>query len=200
MSVADRRQSALARQEMEDRRGSGEQARDPEPRYLAVGRIVAPHGIRGELKVEILTDDPDRFGLLELVYLGREDEEPVPWELVSYRLHKNQVLLQLKGCNDRAMAETMRGIFVQVPREEAIPLKDGEYYEYQIIGLEVKTVSGELLGRVIEILYTGANDVYVVRDDDPSHREILIPVLDDIVLEIDLEAGSMVVELPEGLV
>ena len=179
--------------------GSGGQGRAPEPRYLAMGVIVGPHGLEGELKVDLLTQDPHRFGLLQRVFIGLEDEEPVPWPLKGYRLHRQRVLLRLEGCEDRATAETLRGCLVQVPLAEATPLEEGEYYEHQILGLGVWTVSGEHLGEVVEILYTGANDVYVIQSQDPRRGEILIPAIKGVVLEVDLAAGRMLIELPEGL-
>jgi 16S rRNA processing protein RimM len=177
--------------------GSGGQRRAPEPHYLAIGRVVGAHGVQGELTVEILTEDPDRFRLLDRVFIGPEDEEPAPWHLKGYRLHKGRALLKLTGCDDRAMAETFRTQIVQVRREEALPLAEGEYYEYQIIGLGVRTVSGERLGTVVGIIDTGANDVYTVRG--PDGREILVPALESVIRAIDLEAGWLVIQPPEGL-
>lgn len=173
--------------------GSGGQRRFPEPRYLAVGQVIAPHGVRGEVKVEILTDDPHRFGRLERVFVGPDGEEPVPWPLEGYRLHRGRALLKLGGCEDRDTAERLRGLLIQVPLEEALPLEEGEYYEHQIIGLEVWTVAGELLGEVVDILYTGANDVYVVRSRDPAGSELLIPAIADVVQRVDLETGRLTI-------
>jgi len=192
--------SAAARLPAEQRRGSGGQARIPEPRYLAVGQIVGAHGVRGELKVEILTEDPQRFHRLGRVYIGREGEEPVPWRLQGYRLHKGRALLTLAGCDDRTKAEALRGCFVQVPLSEALPLEEGEFYEHQVVGLEVWTASGELLGQVAEILYTGANDVLVVQRSGPDGREILIPAIKEVVLGVDLDTGRLTVQLLDGLV
>ena len=179
--------------------GSGEQRRAPEPRFLIIGQVAGAHGVRGELKVQILTEDARRFGLLEQVFLGLEDEEPVAWPLEGYRLHKGQALLKLRGCGDRTAAAAMRGYLVQVPRKEAIPLEDGEYFEHQILGLEVWTAAGEPLGKVVDILYTAANEVYVVQGPNLGRRELLIPAIEDVVLEVDLEAGRLVIELLEGL-
>lgn len=190
---------AAKRQTMREEWGSGGQGRAPEPRYLAVGLVVGPHGVRGELKVDLLTDDPHRFRLLKRVFVGLEGEEPVPWPLMGYRLHRQRVLLRLKGCEDRATAETLRGCLVQVPLADAIPLEEGEYYEHQILGLSAWTVAGEYLGEVVEILYTGANDVYVIQGQDPGRKEILIPAIKGVVLEVDLAAGRLLIELPEGL-
>jgi len=166
---------------------------------LTVGQIVGAHGVCGELRVEILTEDPQRFGRLRRVYVGLEGEEPVPWRLQGYRLHGGQALLMLAGCNDRNKAEALRGCLVQIPLSEAIPLKEGEYYEYQLIGLEVWTTDGELLGQVAEILYTGANDVLVVQRPGPGGREILIPAIKQVVLSVDLGAGRLTVQLLDGL-
>ncbi len=193
MNVAAERQPSV-----EDL-GSGEQRRASEPRFLAVGQIVGAHGIRGELKVELLTQDPHRFGKLERVFVGLEGQEPVPWPLEAYRLHKGRALLKLGQCNDRNTAETLRGYLIQVPFEEAIPLEEDEYYEHQILDLNVWTVTGEHLGQVVDIIYTGANEVYVVRPVDPHRRELLIPAIGDVIVEVDLEASRLVVELPAGL-
>jgi 16S rRNA processing protein RimM len=179
--------------------GSGEQRRTPEPRFLLIGQVVGAHGTGGELKVQILTEDARRFGLLEQVFIGLEDEEPVARPLEGYRLHKGLALLKLKGCGDRNAAAAMRGYLVQVPRDQAIPLEEGEYFEHQILGLEVWTAAGEPLGKVVDILYTGANEVYVVQGPSLGRREVLIPAIEDVVLEVDLEAGRLVVELLEGL-
>lgn len=169
-------------------------ARRSEPRYLVVGRIVRPWGVQGELKVEILTEDPARFEQLEAVYVGPHF---VPYRLERARLHGGVVLLKLAGCDDRNAAEGLRDLLVQVAMEDALPLEEGEYWVHQIVGLEVWTTEGDLLGLVQEVLETAANDAYVVRDR--SGREVLIPALRSVVLEIDLAAGRMLVELPEGL-
>jgi 16S rRNA processing protein RimM len=166
-----------------------------EPRYLAVGRITRPWGVRGELKAEILTEDPTRFEGLETVYVG---PQCVPYRLERTRLHRGAVLLKLAGCDDRNAAEALRGLLVQVAIEDTLPLEEGEYWLYQILGLEVWTTEDELLGVVQEILETRANDVYVVQDK--RGRQVLVPALDSVVLDINLEAGRMLVALPEGLV
>jgi len=164
---------------------------------LAVGRIVGVHGVRGEVKAQILTQDPHRFRLLKRVFIGLEGQEPTPWKLEGYRLHKGQVLLKLGGCEDRNTAETFRWRLVQVPLEEALPLDEDEVYEYQILGLTVWTQDGEPLGTIKEIIETGANDVLVL--SSPDRGEILVPAIDEVILEVDLDAGRVVVALPDGL-
>ena len=185
-------------------RGSGAQGRAPEPRYLAVGQIIGVHGVRGELKAQILTDDPRRFDLLARVFVGPDGAEPVPYGLEGYRLHQKWILVKLEGVNDRNQAETLRGQLIQVPSEEAIPLEEGEFYEHQIVGMEVWTADGQNLGQVVEILYSPAHQIYVVQgagiqSPKRSTREILIPAVASVVRSIDLETGRILVELPEGL-
>ncbi len=165
-----------------------------EPHYLVVGKIVAPWGVKGEVKVAIETGFPERFERLKRVYLG---EKVTCFVLEGSRLHKGHALLKLRGCDDRHAAEKLRGQLVQIPIEEAMPLDEDEYYVYQIVGLDVWTTAGEHLGRISEVLFTGANDVYVVQGEK---GEILIPAVEDVVLEVDLAGGRLTVELMEGLV
>jgi 16S rRNA processing protein RimM len=180
-----------------EKRGSGGQRRAPEPRFLVIGKVVGAHGIRGELKVLVLSDDPHRYERLQRAFVGRDAETPQPWSIRGTRLHKGYVLLKLEGCETRADAETFRGCLVQVPLDEAMPLQEGAYYEHQIIGLAVWTASGEWLGDVDEIIFTGANEVYVAHG--AGRREILIPAIESVVLKVDLEAGRLVVDLPAEL-
>jgi len=181
--------------------GSGADVPAPEPRYLAIGQIAGAHGVRGELKVDVFTDDPNRFGLLQQVLVGPDGAEPRPYGLEGYRFHQKRVLLTLAGVEDRDQAHALLGQLVQVPIEDALPLEEGEYYEYQIVGLEVWTAGGERLGRVTEILYGAGHDVYVVQDEGPDgRREVLIPIIPGVVQDVDLEGGRVVVELPAGLV
>jgi len=161
------------------------------PHYLVVGKVVAPWGTRGELKVAILTDFPDRFRELKRVYLGDRS-----LMVEGHRRLGRWVILRLEGCADRNSAEKLRGELVQIPLEEAVPLSEDEYYIYQIVGLEVWTKEGEHLGRVSEVLFTGANEVYVV---EGGQGEILLPAIEDVIKEVDLEGGRLVVEPLEGM-
>jgi 16S rRNA processing protein RimM len=179
---------------MGDSRSSG--SRQPELRYLAVGKIVRAHGLRGEVSVAVLTEFPERFETTEWVYLGNEFEA-TPYRLESYRWHKDNVLLTLAGVTNRTQAEALRGQLVQVPLEEAVALPEGSYYLYQLIGLQVKTVEGEFLGIITSIMETGANDVYVVQNQG---RELLLPAIPDVIKTIDLANGLMVVQVIEGLI
>ncbi len=197
MDLTDWRQSVAKWQE--EAQGSGEQRRDSEPRFLVIGKVIGAHGIGGELKAQVMSEDPHRFGRMEQIYIGPDEHEPEPRTLERFRLHKGHALLKLAGIGDRDAAASLRGQLLYVPFKDAIPLEEGEYYEFQILDLEVWTVSGDHLGKVVEIIETGANDVYVVHGTYPGHKEILIPAIESVVLEIDLEGARMVVELPEGL-
>jgi len=161
--------------------------------HLVIGRVVAPRGIRGELKVVVETDDPERFHLLREVYLG---DGLVRFQVRRVRLRGGQAWLQLAGIDTRTAAEQWRDTYLYVPLEQALPLAEGEYYYYQIEGLTAITEEGQVLGRVAEVLPTGANDVYVVRGEE---GEVLLPALKDVIVRIDLEAGTMVVRAPDGL-
>ena len=169
---------------------------EPELRYLAIGKIVRAHGLRGELSVSILTEFPERFETTEWVYLGNEYEAS-PYRLEGYRWHKKNLLLTLSGITDRTQAEQLRGQYVQVPLADAVPLPEGTYYLYQLIGLHVITADGQSLGVLADIIETGANDVYVIEGDG---RQILLPAIDEVVRSIDVETGQMVVQVIDGLI
>lgn len=177
--------------------GSGK-ANTPEPRYLVVGRVLRPHGVRGELRVEVITGFPERLGQHDYFYLAHPDspEDVRCYPSEEMRQHKGAVLLKLAGCDDRNEAELLRDMLVQIPIEEAVPLEDGEYYQFQIVGVRVETESGEWLGQVAEVLETGANDVYLVRG---PRGEVLLPAITDVVRELDMEERRMVVRLLPGM-
>jgi 16S rRNA processing protein RimM len=159
--------------------------------YVAVGRILGPWGLQGDLKVEPLTDFPERFAAGCSLYV-----EGVSYAIEGCRWHKGKVYIKLSGIDDATAAGALRQRFLEVPEEELKPLSEGEYYQFQIVGLEVRTTEGQPLGKVAQILSTGSNDVFVVHGEG---GELLIPALDDIVKAIDLDGGWMEVELVEGL-
>ena len=162
---------------------------------MAVGRISKPHGVQGEVRVELLTDVPERFEWLDTIYVGEANPRPVGIESVRY--HQGVVLLKLTGYPTRTEAETLRGELLQVPESEAVPLAEGEYFLYQLVGLQVFTEEGTLVGRLSQVLETGANNVFVV---EGQHRQHLIPDIPDVVREIDIEAGRLVIYPMPGLI
>ncbi len=169
------------------------------PRYLLLGEILRPHGVNGELRMRILTDYPERIAQLEMVYLGSDPNvaEATAYHIEHMRPHQGYGLLKLEGVDDRNQAELLREQFVMVTIEDAVPLEEGEFYLYQLIGLNVQTQTGEDLGTLTDVLDTGANDVYIV--DSPRYGEILIPALEDTIVETNIDAGILTVKLPEGL-
>jgi 16S rRNA processing protein RimM len=175
-----------------ERRGSADAV---EPRFLIIGRILKAHGVRGEMRVAVYTDVPERFTWLKTVYLGETDPEPVAVEGV--RFHQELALLKLAGVDDRDTADELRGEWLQVPLDDAIPLEEGEYFLYQLMGLTVVTDEGETLGELVELLETGANLVFIVRGDK---GDILLPDTKEVVQDIDFANGRMTVHLLPGLV
>ena len=166
--------------------------------YLAIARIVAAHGLRGEVRCAIVTDFPERFQRTREVYLGQRKRHYV---VQRARLAKDAVIVKLESVDSRADAEGLRGLTMFVPERDAVPLEDGLYFWHQVIGLRVVTVEGEPLGSIIDIIETGSNDVYVVRGGDaPGQRgELLIPAIGDVVRAVDIDTGTMTVDLIEGL-
>lgn len=171
-----------------------------EPPFLVVGQVLRPHGVRGELRVRLLTGYPEHFQHLERVGLGHDAEAPddiTLYDVERARLHKEYGILKLADCDDRDAADLLREQFVMVPLDDAVPLETDEYYHFQLVGLTMVTVDGEPIGQVMEILETGANDVYVV--NGPRYGEILVPAIDDVVQEIDLAARRIVITPLPGL-
>ena len=161
--------------------------------FLAVARIAAAHGVRGEVRCEVLTDFPDRFASTKHVY-GGADRHII--SIVRVRRVRTGVLLKLEGVDTRNDAEQLRGMVLYVKDTDAVSLPADTYFWHQIVGLHVRTLDGQELGVIADILPTGSNDVYVVRGDG---REILLPAIHDVVRNIDLDNGCMTVELLEGL-
>ena len=164
-----------------------------DPDYLIVGEVLRPHGVRGELHMRVLTDYPERLGNLETLYFGPDH---VPHRITGVRRHREAVLLRLEDVNDRDSAAHFRDMLVYVAREDAVPLEEGEYYLFQLSGLTVVTEEGRELGTMVDIIETGANDVYVVKG---AQGEVLLPAIPQVIREVDVEGGRIVVHLIDGL-
>lgn len=158
---------------------------------VAIGKIVAPHGVRGDVRIMPLTDFPERFRKLKTAFLASGTKLTV--EGVKY--HKQFVLLKFHGLDNMNAVEHLRNQLVHVPESEVVKLPEGQYYQYQIIGLEVFTEDGQVIGKITEILETGSNDVYVA--ENPGQKPVMIPALKEVVKIIDLENKKMVVKLQE---
>ncbi|WP_436412092.1 ribosome maturation factor RimM [Petrimonas sp.] len=157
---------------------------------VAIGKIVAPHGVRGDVRIIPLTDFPERFQQLKTAYF----DDGTRLSVESARQHKQFILLKFKGLQDRNAVENLRGKLVKVPRKDLVPLPEGHYYIFEIIGLKVYDIDGAYLGKVTDVMQTGSNDVYVVEDCD---RPLLIPAIKEVVKEIDLAQGRMVIKPQE---
>ncbi len=166
-----------------------------EPVYLTVGFIRRPHGVRGELIMDIHTDFPDRLRAGAKVFLGEEHRAA---KLASARPHATSLLVSFRGLDTPEAAGRLRNTWVYVTAADRPPLPEGKVYQYQLIGLRVVTDDGRELGKLTEIIETGANNVYVVKTADG--KEVLLPAIPDVILGIDLPTGEIKVHLLEGLI
>lgn len=166
-----------------------------EPEYLIVAHITRPHGILGEVKAQIITQYPERLKKIRILYLGNEHR---PLRLQDVRYVDQGLLLRFETISDRKAADLLRDTLVYIHRQDAVPLNEGEYYLYQLEGIDVVTDAGDTLGKVTGVIETGANDVYVVTRPDGS--EILLPVIPDVILNVDTQSRRMTVHLLNGLV
>jgi 16S rRNA processing protein RimM len=163
---------------------------------LVVGRIGRPHGVRGEVTVEVRTDDPElRFA--PGTALATDPSEAGPLIIERARWHTGVLLLALVGIDDRNTAEELRGTMLVVDSADIPPLDDpDEFHDHQLVGLDVVTTDGERVGEVIDVLHHG-QDLLVVRG--PSKGEIYVPFVKALVPEIDLGKGVLIVDAPPGL-
>ena len=165
---------------------------EPGGERVAVGRINSPWGVRGHVKVTPMTDNPERLVTGASVYV-----DGVLRAIRDIRYPRGYPVILFEGIPTPEAAEGLRGALIEID-EEALPeLPEGEYYVHDLIGLAVSTSDGRDLGRLEDVLRTGSNDVYVVRR--PGEREVLIPALEGVVLDVDLPAGTMTIEAVPGL-
>lgn len=165
------------------------------PGHLAVGRIVGVHGLKGEVKVDSYSDFPERFAAGATLALG-DDLEPLT--VRASRPHKNHLLVAFAEVTNRTDAEALRGEWLFVPEHLAADLGEDTYWVHDVLGMRVFTEEGEPLGRVVDVLHTGANDVYVVQGK-AGEADLLLPAIDAVVRSIDVAARRMTVFLIDGL-
>ncbi len=165
-------------------------------KYLQVGKIVNTHGVRGEVKMMPLTDDPSRFDDLEWVFVDYKGTM-TRYDIQSVKYFKGMVIIKFAGIDDPETAAALKGCYALVDRENAVRLPEGTYFICDIIGCSVYDENGRLLGQVRDVLQTGSNDVYVVRND--SGREVLIPALRSVVRNVQPEQKRIDVIIPKGL-
>ncbi len=164
--------------------------------YVSAGTITSTHGIRGEVKVYPTVDDPDRFSSFGKVLLSNGKTE-VEAEIEKVKYFKNLVIVKFRGIDDINDVMKYRRWNILVTREDAADLQEGQYFEVDILGLRVITDDDREIGKITEILHTGANDVYTVKGE--SGKEILIPAIQQCILDVNLENGIMKVHLLNGM-
>ena len=158
---------------------------------MAVGRVLGAWGVHGAVRLESLTDFPDRFAVGARLWIDGEVRivEHCHWR-------RGTPIVQLSGIDDPGVARALRGSLVELPEAELHPLGEDEYYQHDLIGLVVTTSSGAEIGRVVSLVPTGANDVLAVEGEAGQY---LLPLIEDVVRRVDLSGGTIVVELLDGL-
>ena len=159
---------------------------------VAVGRIDGAWGLRGHVKVTPLTSNPERFRTGSTLLVEGE-----PRLVLDVATPKSYPCVRFDGCDTRAAAEALKGKLIEIEEADLLTLPPDEYYVHELVGLTVITTGGRELGRLHEVLRTGANDVYLVRRQ--GEKDTLIPAIRDVVMEVDLPAGRMVIEPLAGL-
>lgn len=162
-------------------------------RDIVIGKVVAPHGIRGEVKVIVLTDFPDRFDVGSELRLVPENGESRKLVVEANRQYKGGLVLKLRGVETRDDSEAMHGAEFVIDESDLAQLPTGGFYVFDILGLKVVTDDGRELGEVTEVLQSGANDVYV------TSTGLCIPALKDVIAKIDIDGGVIVVHPVPGL-
>ena len=163
---------------------------------LRVGVITSTHGVRGEVKVFPTTDDAKRFKKLKHVMIDT-GKELKPMEIEQVKFFKNMVILSFSEFNDINEIEKYKGCELYVTREDAVPLEEDEFYIADVIDAEVFEDNGKKLGTLVDVMQTGANDVFVVKME--NGKEVLLPVIKDCVLDINAEEKKIVVHMMNGL-
>lgn len=163
---------------------------------LEVGQVVNTYGIKGFVKVVPLVDNNNQFKDFETLYI-QEKNNICELKVEEVKFSKNLVLLKFKGIETIEQAEELRNFYLQAKRSD-IKLEEGAHFIVDLIGLEVYTEEGILLGKLKEVLKPGANDVYIVENE--AKKEILLPAIPDVIKNIDIEENKMIVKLLEGLI
>lgn len=165
-----------------------------EPEFLAVGKIGRTHGLRGELWMNIYTDFPERLTPGKSVFIGRQYEEKI---IASFKLNSARGLICFRDIETPEDADILKNKLVYVKQELVPQLPEGEYYHHDLIGIQVMDETRRVLGILSEILSTGANDVYVVKDLADESIEVLIPAIPSVIRSIDIQSKIMVVKPQE---
>ena len=163
---------------------------------ISIGKAAKPFGVKGEMKIEPMTDFPERFKDLGRVYLVSPEGKEIVCKVKSVRYAGDTPLLIFDGYDSPEKAKALNGWLVKVPEEDTVPLPVGQYYWYELIGMEVLSEGGEKLGTIVDIFETGSNDVYVMKR---GRQEVYLPATKEVVRQIDRKAKQMVIHLMDGL-
>lgn len=167
--------------------------------YFEIGKIAGTHGIKGTFRVFPTTQDPTRFELLKEVIVDLNGKREI-FKILKVGYQKNMVLLTVKEIDDINVAEKYKNATLLIPEEKALPLDEDEYYTRDLYDMKVYTSHDEFLGTITDILVTGANDVYVVNNQEkPEEKELLLPAIKEVVLRVNVAEKKMIVNLLEGL-
>ena len=162
-------------------------------RWIAVGRIVRAHGVKGEVAVLSLSQIPSRFEPGSRLFAG-EDKSPVT--VAGCRGHLGRLIVSFQHVRDRTHAEDLRGRYLFIPATEAPPLPEGEYWPHELVGANVVTTGGRMIGAIDEVIHAPANDVWVAKGPD---GEVMIPALREVVESVDVPGRRIVVREVPGL-
>lgn len=163
---------------------------------LEIGQIVNTFGIKGEVKVKPFTDDIKRFDKLKKINIEQKNSKK-EYEIENIKYHKDMLILKLKGIDQIEQAELLRNSYLKIDRNEEEPLEENTYYIVDLLGLSVYTEEGILLGILDDIYNTGSNDIYVVKDS--LGKQTLLPAIQDVIKEIDIENQKIIVHVMKGL-
>lgn len=163
--------------------------------YFKIGQIVKVQGLKGDMRVYPLTDYKERFEELDWVYIS--DDTKTKYEIEKVRYKGNVVILKIKGIDTINDAEKLIKKYLKIPRENARELEDDEYFISDLIGIKAYTVDGEYVGVLNDVLQTGANDVYLIKNDE--NKEILIPAIKKFVPELSIKDKKMIIDPIEGM-
>ncbi len=164
---------------------------------MEIGQIVNTYGIKGYLKIVPYTDDITRFEKLESIYIEVK-KELKNFIIEDVKYSKNLVLLKLKGIDDINSAEMYKNCYIKIPRSQAVKLPENSYFIVDLIGLNVYTDNDEELGNIIDVFSTGANDIYVVKNE--LGKQVLLPAISDVIKKVDIQNKKMIVHLIDGLI
>lgn len=165
--------------------------------WIAIAVVAAPHGVRGEVRVKPLTDFPDRLEKTASVSMKIGGERR-RYEVERARPHgRSAYLVKLRGVDDRSAAEALRGVRFEVAKDEVVPLPEGTFYIFELVGCAVYDTRGDRLGELVEVITGPANDVYAVQFDDGSR--VLFPAVRHVVKRVDVSSRTVVVDPPPGL-